>query len=338
MKLTQTEMCSFLMYREIDPVHDQTVNTLYPNRIPVSTAAELETYLKNRLLHLDWNKTALALSGGIDSAILARFMPKGAVAYTFKCIVPGVDTLDETLAASKIAEECGLEHRIVEVYWEDVENSIQQLMYSKRAPIHSIEVQIYKACLQAKQDGFDALVFGEAADAVYGGLDGLLSKDWPVGEFIERYSYVLPYWVLKEPQIPIEIFKKWENRGYIDPHLFVSNVFIHESVGSYLNSSKTASMKLILPYPETYLACPINYEKIRSGENKYIVRDVFRHLYPSHSIPRKTPMPRPVGEWLKEWKGPVRDEFWKDCAINLTGDQKWLVWILEKYLDMQNKV
>lgn len=38
-------------------------------------------------------------------------------------------------------------------------------MRHKKAPIHSIEVQIYKADLQAKADGIDTIIFGEAADA-----------------------------------------------------------------------------------------------------------------------------------------------------------------------------
>ena len=62
------------------------------------------------------------------------------------------------------------------------------LMLNKGAPIHSIEVQICKAAMQAKEDGFDTLIFGESADVNFGGQDGLLSKDWSVPEYIDRYS------------------------------------------------------------------------------------------------------------------------------------------------------
>ena len=58
---------------------------------------------------------------------------------------------------------------------------------------HSIEVQIYKAALKAKEEGFERLIFGESSDVSYGGLSGLMSKDWRVGEFIDRYTYVKPY-------------------------------------------------------------------------------------------------------------------------------------------------
>lgn len=170
--------------------------------------------------------------------------------------------------------------------------------------------------------------------AVYGGLSGLLSKEWPVGEFIERYSFVMPYKVLKESEIVTEPYERFEKSGMIDPHEFISKFFIEESVGSYLNAVATAEMAIVLPYPETYLAENIDYKRIRSGQNKYLVREIFERLYPSFEIPPKTPMPRPMNEWLKDWAGPVRPEFWPHCTDNMTGDQKWLVWALERFLNL----
>ena len=332
MKLTNREMSAFLMYRMPRPEETNTMESFFPNRIPVSNSHELEEYLKGRVSNVG-EKTAIALSGGIDSAILAKYMPKGSLAYTFKCVVPGVQVTDESPAAARYARECGLKHKIVEIYWEDFEQYADALMIQKGAPIHSIEVQIYKAALKAKEDGIDTLVFGEAADAVYGGLSGLLSKDWRIGDFIQRYSYVLPYMALRNPEMPIEPYKQHEKNGYVDPHQFISNVFIQESVASYLNAAKLAGIELILPYPETFLAGDIDYDRIRSGENKYLVREVFQRLYPDFVIPPKTPMPRPMNEWLKDWVGPTREEFWPHCTDTMTGDQKWLVWALERYLN-----
>lgn len=332
MRLTNKEMSSFLMYRMTHPESTHTIEKSFPNRIPVTSSPELEKYLGERIQNLSKKGVALALSGGIDSAILAKYMPVGSTAYTFKCIVPGMEVTDETITAAKYAEACGLKHKIVEVYWEDFEKYANILMKHKGAPIHSIEVQIYKALLQAKMDGINTVVFGEAADAVYGGLSSLLSKDWRIGEFIGRYSFLLPYMVLKNPELPIEAYRKWENKGYIDPHQFISHVFIQESVASYINAAELAEVNIVLPYPETYLSQTIDYTRIRAGENKYLVREVFKRLYPDFAIPPKTPMPRPMNEWFKDWSGPKCQEFWPDCVEGLTGDQKWLVWILEKYL------
>lgn len=335
-------MSSFLMLRTICDHQHTFKEGIIPrffeannDRNPVHDSFELEQVLRSEVEKTCKNgRAALALSGGIDSAILAKFMPKGSVAYTFKCIVPGVSVIDESITARKYAEECGLEHRIVEILWEDMEKLSPVLMQHKGAPIHSIEVQICKAAIQAKLDGFDTLVFGESSDVNFGGQDGLLSKDWTVPEYIERYSYLLPYKALKESEIISEPFLRYSNHGLIDAHEFNRHTYYIESMGSYLNATEVAEITLSAPFSKTYMDVPLDYNRIRNGENKYLVREVFQRLYPDFEIPKKIPMPRPMNEWLKSWKGPIRDEFWPQCADNLNGDQKWLLWSLETFLNM----
>ena len=65
-----------------------------------------------------------------------------------------------------------------------------------------------------------------------------------------------------------------------------------------------------------------------------MIREIFERLYPDYEVPEKIPMPRPVNEWFKDWKGPTREEFWPNCTENMKGDQKWLVWCLEQFLNM----
>ncbi len=333
-------MSSFLMFRKIMDDHKDfsgRKHVLYQDRerTPICDSHQLEAFLKQRVTDIcRERKVALALSGGIDSAILAKFMPRGSIAYTFRCLVPGVQVTDESEAARAYAEECGLRHKVVDIYWEDFERYAPVLMTHKNAPIHSIEVQIYKAALQARQDGLDGIIFGENADILYGGMDGLLAKDWLFGEFVERYSYVLPHRVLKRPQLILEPFRKYERDGHIDPHSFVTDVFRLEAMGTYTNAMATAGLEAICPYAETCLAVPIDYRRIRAGDAKYLVREVFRRLYPGREIPKKVPMPRPMDEWFKDWGGPVREEFLPHCTDGMRGDQKWMVWALEKYLDM----
>ncbi len=285
-------------------------------------------------LYTQDGKAALALSGGIDSAILAKFMPKGSTAYTFRCVVPGVKVVDETQSAAKIAMMCGLKHKIIEIYWEDVERFAPALMAHKGMPIHSIEVQIYKAALQAKQDGFERLIFGENADIIYGGMTGLLKKNWHIGEFINRYSYVMPYQVLREPLIITAPFEEFEMNGYCDAYQFTNKYFRGEALGTYNNACELAGIQFAGPFSRTYLDGQIDLERIRSGEGKYLVREAFSTLYPNMEIPPKIPMPRPTSEWLKNWAGPVRAEFYPHCTDDMTGDQKWLVKALEWFLNI----
>ena len=331
--MTSKEMSAYLMTRLIHPETSNTITTFFPKRTGIKTSAELLEALQDSI-HKDSHKClGLALSGGIDSAILAKLVPKGTIAYTFKCIVPGINTYDETAIASEYATENGLDHRIVEISWDDVELLSSELMKHKKAPIHSIEVQIYKAALQAKADGCDALLFGEAADAIYGGQSNILSRDYFAADFIERYAYIMPHRVLREPCYPLEVFMRHEREGKIDPFEFMSQEYINESVGSYINACETAGIDYVLPYANTKMSCPIDYARIRKGENKYIVREVFRLLYPDYTIPEKLPMPRAVNEWFANWKGPTRSEFIPGCIEFLNGDQRWLVWCLERYLN-----
>ncbi len=117
-------------------------------------------------------------------------------------------------------------------------------------------------------------------------------------------------------------------------HECFRNFFLKESIESYINACECANIEVSAPYFYTWLDEPLDYERIRKGENKYIVREVFNRLYKDFEVPAKLPMPRATNEWLKDWKGPKREEFWPNCTINMTGDQKWLVYCLEMFLDM----
>lgn len=277
---------------------------------------------------------AIALSGGVDSAILARLVPRGTKAYTFRCVVPGIEVTDESETAKRWAEINQLDHDVVDIYWEDIVAAADKCMVNKGAPIHSIEAQIYIAAVRARQDGKDKFIFGENADIIYGGMNGLLAKDWLYSEFVDRYTYVMPYKVLKNPVFPLEPYRKTEVDGHIDGYDFTNIYFRQEALGTYINACETAGVAFVGPYSMTYLDTPVDYGKIRSGNTKYIVRELFRDLYPGTELPAKIPMPRPVNEWFSGWKGPVRDEFIPHCTDNMNGDQKWMVWCLERYLNL----
>lgn len=333
-------MSSYLMYRYI---YDESKDFGLPRknvdisfeRTPIDSGDELINFLKAQVESKAADgKAALALSGGIDSAILAKFMPEGSTAYTFRCVVPGKKVEDESVRAAHWAEICKLNHKVIDIYWEDVVSVVDKLMLRKGAPIHSIETQIFIAAQKVLADGFTKFIFGENADIIFGGMDGLLSKDWTFGDFVDRYSYVLPYKVLRKPQLPLEPFLDLEVDGHVDPHNFLNKYFRQESLGSYTNACEAADVEFVAPYSLTKLAHPIDYKKIRGGEPKYIVREAFRKLYPGKDIPRKTPMPRPVNEWFENWQGPTRREFLPHCQESLNGNQRWMVWSLERFLNL----
>lgn len=333
-------MNSFLIYRYIvkDGVHFSEklpvqLFALPKSRQAVKNSMDLDGLIRQVIdKALNKGKVALMLSGGIDSALLAKYLPKGTKAYTLKCIADGAE--DETVRAKKYAEICGLEHEVVEVTWEDYLEYTPILMRHKGSPIHSIEPQIYKAALRAKEEGIDYLLFGENADIIYGGMDGLLKRDWKYEEFVERYCYVNPEKVLKNGKMIYEPFDEFKTTSGIDFVGFINKHFYREACGSYTNACGTAGIEYLSPYTLSYLDGVLDLERIRSGDTKYIVRELYNKLYPDYPAAPKLPMPRPVDQWLKTWEGPLREEFQNDCVKGLSGNQKWMVYSLETFLNI----
>lgn len=335
-------MSSYLMYRYVYDSNRtfskgtpcQLVDLNFDRRPVISKDSLLDALQHFVNQACNNGKAALALSGGIDSAVLARLVPEGTKAYTFRCIVPGIRVTDESETAGKWAEMNNLDHEIIDIYWEDIVPAADVCMKHKGAPIHSIEAQIYLAAKKAVTEGKTKFILGENADIIYGGMDGLLAKDWLFSEFVDRYTYVMPYRVLRDPLMLLDPYKEFERDGHIDGHDFINTYFRQEALGTYTNACEAAGVDFVGPYSLTYMDCPIDYERIRSGDTKYIIRELFRELYPGVNAPEKIPMPRPVNEWFADWKGPRRPEFIPHCTDNMTGDQKWMVWCLERYLDM----
>lgn len=283
------------------------------------------------------NKTAILLSGGMDSAILASYMPKGTKAYTLKCISD--NAIDETNQAKKYTEKYDLEHKIIEITWDDYLNLTPKLMKYDGVPIHSIEPQLLKAAIKSKEDGIEKLIIGESADLVFGGMDKLLSKDWLFDEFVDRYTFVNPEEVLNEYISMIYIYERYRiNYNKIDFLKFMDEIFSIESSTSYMHAFGYANIKYIDPYSYMFMKEPLDLHKIRSGQSKYLIRELFKKRYPEIEIPEKIPLPRSVNDWLKNWEGPKRKEFKDDININnFTGDQKWLIFCLELFLNLYDE-
>ena len=338
-------MSSFLLYRRVVDRNKGFAEGLLPKTVPetwnkkkIYDSFQLENHLRERVKEATCDgKTALALSGGIDSAILAKMMPKGSTAYTFRCIADDHNTVDETPRAKFYADTCGLKHNVIDITWDDMTSITPTLIKHKNAPLHSIEIQIFKAGVQAKKDGFDRIIYGETADVNYGGLSNVLSKEWSVGEFIERYAYLKPWYVLKQPKVDFScVLPYCRSDGTVDVHKYLSRFDIIESINSYINACETAEIEFVAPFADTCLGSQLDLDVIRCGRNKYLIRDIFERLYKDVVIPDKIPMPRATDQWLMKWNGPKRYEFIPNCVNGLTGDQKWLVWCLEECLNVLN--
>ena len=89
------------------------------------------------------------------------------------------------------------------------------------------------------------------------------------------------------------------------------------------------------PYARLVMADPLDMHRVRNGEPKYLVRELYAMKYPELEIPFKIPMPRPVDYIFKDWEGPTRAEFRDDIPMDkLTGNQKWQLWCAEQFLNL----
>lgn len=300
----------------------------------VGNVQEVDCILKEQFDRLKNKKIGILLSGGMDSACLASYMP-GSDAYTFR-FLNGRFQENELRRAEFYADYYGLKLHYVDIDWDTIKGSIKKLIKHKGAPLHSIEPQIYQAALQAKRAGIELMIIGDAADSVFGGLDKLLSKDWTYDAFKKRYSFLNPSKVLVNPVDMDVYFKKYKlDNNKIDVLGFLDEYSDIESYGSYENAFSTAELDYLDPYEIMKLSTPLDLNRIRNGESKYIIRALFSLKYPEYPIPEKIPMPRPVDIYFKKWCGPKRHEFKTDIDIKkLSGNQKWQLWCLEYFLNM----
>lgn len=306
------------------------------DKILVKNSVDIDVEIQKVFAEYENKKMGLLLSGGMDSACLASYM-RGMDAYTFRFM--GGDFQKEELArAEHYARQYDMKLHYVDITWEGIEDCIRPVLEVKDAPVHSIEPQLYKAALQAKEDGVECLVVGESADLIFGGMDQLLSKDWQFDEFMERYIFTSPKAVLKEPSDISYLFERYRVEDRIDFMQFMDDVFSVESSSSYWNAFSAANMPYIDPYAKLKMAMPLDLERVRNGDSKYLIRGLFRMKYPQMAVPEKVPMPRPVDIYFKDWKGPKRKEFLDNIDMDsFTGNQKWQIWCLEYFLNMYDK-
>lgn len=305
-------------------------------RIPVKNAKEIDSEIEKQIneLYNKYENIGILLSGGIDSANLASYLKPGSHAYTFNSVSGVFD--DDIHRAKMYCEKFHLNHHLIDITFDDFKQYTPIVMKTKFAPVHSIEPQIYKAALLAKNDGVQLLLVGESADLIFGGMDQLISCEWNFDDFVKRYTFLEPNKVLAHPHNMGELYEKYRlPNNKIDYMTFMDEVFSIESSSSYMNAFETAWMPYYDPYAKLIMAEQLDMKRVRNGEPKYLIRELFALKYPEMPIPSKIPMPRPVDMIFKDWQGPARDEFRKDIPMNkLTGNQKWQLWCAEQFLNM----
>ena len=323
------DFCEGFQHTNYRPVDDD-------QRIAVRTSEDIDREIQRQFdeLYAKYDNIGILLSGGMDSANLSSYLRPGSHAYTF-CSASG-ECNPDVERAKVYCKKWQLQHHLIDITMDDYERYTPIVMRHKFAPVHSIEPQIYKAAEMARQDGVQLMIVGESADLIFGGMDKLISPVWTFDGFVKRYTFLDPQLVLTNPVDQSEVFERYrQGEDGIDVMRFMDDVFAVESSGSYLNAFGAAWMPYYDPYAKLVMADPLDMERVRGGEPKYLVRGLYALKYPELEIPFKIPMPRPVDAVFRDWKGPQRPEFRRDIPMDqLTGNQKWQLWCAEQFLNM----
>ena len=336
-------MSSYMAFRYIEDdnkdfypeIHHSNIKPIpNENRIIVHTADEIDIEIKKQIELFEDKKKGILLSGGMDSAIIASYL-RGSDAYTFR-FLNGNYQKEELRRAEYYAAYYGLNLHYVDISWNTVTLLLDKVMLAKAAPVHSIEPQILQAAIQAKEDGIEIMFVGESSDLIFGGMDGLLAKDWTFDEFMNRYIFTKPEEVLVNPVSMNYLFERYRKDGNkIDFLNFMDDVFSIESSSSYLNAFNVAGMPYYDPYARLKMAEKLDLYRIRNGEPKYLIRSLMAKKYPEIPVPNKVPMPRPVDQYFNNWNGPIRKEFKRNLDMNkFSGNQKWQLYCLERFLEL----
>ncbi len=335
-------MSSYLAFRYIERDDMDFYEGLQHHNIPapaadkltyVHTAADIDAAIQKVFDSLKGEKLGICLSGGMDSAILASYL-RGYDAYTFR-FLGGEFQKEELSRAEYYANYYGLTLHYVDIDWQTVSKYLTIVMRAKNAPVHSIEPQLYQAALQAKADGITRLIIGDASDYVFGGMDQLLSQDWSFDAFQKRYTFLDPADILNDPEDMSYLYERYRQGDKIDFLRFMDIIATEESLSSYDNAFNAAGMLYTDPYAMLKMADPIDLNRVRHGESKYLIRELMHRKYPDIPVPNKVPMPRPVDIYFKDWQGPTRHEFKQNLDMSqFTGNQKWQLYCLEQFLNL----
>lgn len=319
--------------------HENFVMPSGDELIKIGTVGDIDSSIRKQIdvVYEQCKTVGVLLSGGMDSAIVASYLRPGSHAYTFTNNETNIYSPDIE-RAKYYCKKLGLVHHLIDISFDDYKKYTPIVMDRKCAPVHSIEPQIYKAAIEAKKDGVEIMLIGDGADYVFGGMDKLLSKDWTFDAFVKRYISLDPKLVLTKPEDITGIFEPYRRGKLIDFQAFMAGPTTIESYSSYENAFNAAEMPYLDPYDRMKMIKELDLNRIRNGESKYMIRELFKERYPELDIPEKIPMPRPVDKIFESWSGPTRSEFREDIPMkDLTGNQKWQLWCAEDFLNRYDK-
>ncbi len=280
---------------------------------------------------IDFSKTGIMLSGGIDSVLLASYMPKGSYAFTIS--YPEMKQKDEVEKAKHFAEEFSLKLVVVPVTFEDVLKYQDELMKFKGQPLATIEIGIYKMCLEAKKCGLTRVLSGMGADGTFGGTFLLMSRDWTNKEFVDRFTYIDPAIVMKKPVDSMEFYELYYGNPYYNLQGFLDDVETEYTIAYFMNPCELSGIKLYVPYEDCKRGFELSRDDMLNGREKIVLRKLFKKRLGYDYEGIKYAFPRPTEHWLKLYDEKLDEMFFEDSYSRLKKpEQKWVLYTTNHFI------
>lgn len=114
--------------------------------------------------------SALLLSGGIDSSLLAHYLSKLKIKPEAITVDFGIKTINNELGlAVKLAEKLGLTHRIIKVEANDIKDRIEPLLKRHGQPFADAADVVLDAIYGTLKDDYKVVFQGDGGDEMFGG-------------------------------------------------------------------------------------------------------------------------------------------------------------------------
>jgi len=142
----------------------------WPGLARPSSTGPLPELLARACANIPAGSAALALSGGVDSAVLAALLRGRVVAYTLAPELPGYSEVSE---AQCIADALGIEVRRIPATEEDFVAALPAAISACECPLYNLHpVSRHLLARAVQADGFEMLITGDGADEVFRGTSG----------------------------------------------------------------------------------------------------------------------------------------------------------------------
>ena len=275
-EMNKLEACSrYLMYRRVS--HPKS-----KQYIKVSSSADILSHVQKEIDQLGSKgaKIGLLLSGGMDSAILAAFLPPGSVAYTFD--YGEGDEYCEYDVASKYVRE-GVIHKKVSIGRDEFFSAAKELTALKQEPVVPHDPAIFIGCQKAKEDGVTHLMTGVGADGRLGGFAHFY-KSSNFDDFIKVLykQFVRPGKVLKSPVDVKYLLTPYVSDGVVDVQRYLLEMGT-EGTAVY-DTIKASGINPVNLYTDMTYAGSFSQSE---GLGKGLIKEAFLNLYPASYLTKK---------------------------------------------------